>query len=181
LTVSQLDVQRTLALPLYVTLVSELRGRLIRFGEESAEHKRIAGDLLFGLENTYKVLWGRLSALDDPALMAQKRSEETDLKQKAKAVAAKLGPDFGDPWAQMDQSQAALQDLYVANFTIGRGPIGSTLFDYARRLVRGAWCAPPRSGPSLRPNACRAMPTASCPCCRSRSWTRRRSIGSWSN
>ena len=49
---------------------SELRGRLIRFGEESAEHKRIAQDLLFGLENSYKVYFGRLFALNDAAFMA---------------------------------------------------------------------------------------------------------------
>ncbi|MGZ3347067.1 MAG: S46 family peptidase, partial [Caulobacteraceae bacterium] len=67
LTASQLDLQRTLALPVVIAQYGELRGRVIRFGEESAEHKRIAGDLLFGLENSYKVYWGRLQALNDPA------------------------------------------------------------------------------------------------------------------
>ncbi|MGZ3347101.1 MAG: S46 family peptidase, partial [Caulobacteraceae bacterium] len=116
----------------------ELRGRVIRFGEESAEHKRIAGDLLFGLENSYKVYWGRLQALNDPAFMARKRQDEADLKAKAKAVAAKLGPDFGDPWAAVDKAQAAAQDLYIANRMIERGPTGSDLFSFARSLVRAA-------------------------------------------
>jgi hypothetical protein len=138
LTASQLDFQRTLALPVVVSQYSELRGRLIRFGEESAEHKRIAGDLLFGLENSYKVYWGRLQALDDPAFMAKKRLEEADLKAMAKAAAAKLGPDFGDPWAVIDKAQAAAQDLYVANRMIERGPSGSDLFSFARDLVRAA-------------------------------------------
>jgi hypothetical protein len=138
LTASQLDLQRTLALPVVVSQYSELRGRLIRFGEESAEHKRIAGDLLFGLENSYKVYWGRLQALDDPAFMAKKRQEEADLKAKAKAASAQLGANFGDPWAQIDKAQLAAQDLYIANRMIERGPAGSDLFGYARDLVRAA-------------------------------------------
>ena len=138
LTASQLDFQRTLALPVVIAQFSELRGRLIRFGEESAEHKRIAGDLLFGLENSYKVYWGRLQALDDPAFMARKRKDEADLKAKATQVSAKLGPDFGDPWADIDKAQGAAQALYIDNRMIERGPSGSDLFSYARSLVRAA-------------------------------------------
>jgi hypothetical protein len=136
LTASQLDFQRTLALPVVVSQYAELRGRLLRFGEESAEHKRVAGDLLFGLENSYKVYWGRLQALDDPAFMARKRAEEGELK--AKAAAAQLGPAFGDPWTDIEMAQAAAQDLYIENRMIERGPAGSDLFGYARALVRAA-------------------------------------------
>jgi hypothetical protein len=136
LTASQLDFQRTLALPVVISQYSELRGRIIRFGEENPERKRIAGDLLFGLENSYKVYWGRLQALDDAAFMASKRKDEAELK--AKAASAKLGPDFGDPWAAIDKAQAAAQDLYMANRMVERGPSGSDLFSYARDLVRAA-------------------------------------------
>ncbi len=138
LTASQLDFQRTLALPVVVSQYSELRGRLIRFGEENAEHKRIAGDVLFGLENSYKVYWGRLQALDDAPFMAKARQQDADLKAKARAVAGKLGPDFGDPWAVIDKAQAAAQDLYIPNRMIERGPSGSDLFSFARDLVRAA-------------------------------------------
>ena len=137
LTLSQLETQRALTLPLTVSQASELRGRLIRFGEENAEHKRIAGDDLFGLENSYKVFWGRLSALNDPAFIAAKRADEADLKTKAKAAGARLGPDFGDPWAQIDKAQAATQALYIPYRTVERGP-GSKLFGYAKALVRAA-------------------------------------------
>ena len=113
LTASQLDTQRTLALPVTIAQYSELRGRLIRFGEESAERKRITGDDLFGLENSYKVYWGRLSALDDPAFMAAKRKEEAVFRAKVKASAAKLPADFGNPWAQIDKAQVATQALYL--------------------------------------------------------------------
>jgi hypothetical protein len=138
LTASQLDTQRILSLPLIVAQYSELRGRLIRFGEESVEHKRIAGEDLFGLENSYKVYWGRLSALNDPGFMAAKRAEEADFRARAKANAARLPADFGDPWAQIDQAQVAAQSLYMPYRMIERGPVDSRLFDYAKTLVRAA-------------------------------------------
>jgi hypothetical protein len=138
LTVSQLETQRILTLPVTVAQYSELRGRLIRFGQESPENKRIAGEELFSLENSYKVYWGRLSALNDAAFMRTLRDREADLRAKAKANAAKLGPDFGDPWAQIDKAQAALQALYLPYRNVERGPSASRLFDYAKDLVRAA-------------------------------------------
>jgi hypothetical protein len=135
LTVSQLETQRDLTIPLTLAQLSELRGRLIRFGEESPEHKRMAGELLFGLENGYKVYFGRQEALNDPALLAEKRESEADLKAKA---APKMGPAFGDPWGEIGQAQQALAALYVPYRQVERGPSGSKLFGYAKELVRAA-------------------------------------------
>src|SRR3954454_18269486 len=64
LTMAQLETQRDQILPVTALLASEQRGRLIRFGEENGENKRIAQDELFGLENSYKVYFGRLFALN---------------------------------------------------------------------------------------------------------------------
>ena len=138
LTMAQLDTQRTLTLPLTIAQFSELRGRLIRFGEESAENKRIAQDLLFGLENSYKVYWGRLGALDDKDFMAKKAAEEADLRQKVASVKDKLGPDFGDPWATIETAQESVAALARPYNYVEGGPFGSDLFDYARTLVRAA-------------------------------------------
>ena len=38
------------------------RGRLLRFSEESVEHGRIASDLLFGIENSFKAYRGEEKA-----------------------------------------------------------------------------------------------------------------------
>jgi hypothetical protein len=135
LTVSQLETQRDLTIPVTLAQYSELRGRLIRFGEESPEHKRMAGELLFGLENSYKVYFGRQEALNDPTLLAKKRASEGELKAKA---AAKMGPAFGDPWGEISQAQQALAALYVPYRQVERGPSGSKLFGYAKDLVRAA-------------------------------------------
>ncbi len=135
LTVSELETQRDLAVPMLMTQLSELRGRLIRFTEESAENKRIGGDELFFLENDYKVFFGRLFALDDPALLAAKRTEEDQLRAQAKA---KMGAGFGDPWADMAHVQGAAQALYLPYRMVERGPMDSKLFEDARILVRAA-------------------------------------------
>ena len=74
LTADQLASLRDLALPETLILLSELRGRLIRFTEESADHARIANDLLFGIENSFKAYHGEEKALVDPALITAKRS-----------------------------------------------------------------------------------------------------------
>ena len=134
-TVSQLETQRDLNLPTGIASYSELRGRLIRFIEESPDHARIADEALNDLENDLKVYKGRLDALDDPATLSAKRAEEADLKAKA---TLRMGPGFGDPWADMAKAQAAYVALYPAYHSLAQGPRFSALFDDARGLVRAA-------------------------------------------
>lgn len=136
LTVPQLETQRDLQLPLTIAQYSELRGRLIRFSEESAENKRIAQDLLFGLENSYKVYFGRLFALNGSDIIAKKQADEAALR--AKAASLDLGPDFGDPWATIAKAQSSLSALYLPYRFVERGAAGSDMFTYARSLVRAA-------------------------------------------
>jgi hypothetical protein len=137
LTIAQLETQRDLTLPINALQMSELRGRLLRFSAESAENKRIAQDELFGLENSYKVIYGRLMALNDPAFFGKKRAEEAALRARVPALQAQLGGDFGDPWATVATAQAQARQLYLARRQLEGGP-GSALFDYARALVRAA-------------------------------------------
>ena len=134
-TVAQLESQRDVSLPLTLAELSELRGRMIRFSEESADHARIVDEPLNELENDFKVTSGRLAALDDPAFMAAKRAEEADLKAKATAA---MGAGFGDPWADLERTQAPYAALFVAFRQLDGGPLDSDLFDYARGLVRAA-------------------------------------------
>ncbi len=129
LTISQLETQRDLTLPINLMLFAELRGRLIRFGEESAENKRMAGDDLFGLENTYKVLFGRLFALNDKPFMDGLKANEADLKAKAGTTA---------PWDTIAQAQVASREIYLQRAMVDGGPINSQLYTYAKGLVRAA-------------------------------------------
>lgn len=136
LTVSQLETQRDLQIPMTLVQFSELRGRLIRFSEESPENKRIAQDLLFGLENSYKVYFGRLFALNSGDLMAQKVAQQQALQGKVAQL--NLGPAFGNPWATIANAQKDFSALYLPYRMVENGPIGSDLFHYARSLVRAA-------------------------------------------
>ena len=134
-TVSQAEAQRDLVLPLNATELAELRGRMIRFGEESPANQKLVDEPLMDVENDYKVEVGRLTRLDDAAFMAERRAAEADLRAKS---LAKPGAGFGDPWADMAKAQAALPDVYVAYHQLEIGPRNSNLFDYARDLVRAA-------------------------------------------
>lgn len=138
LTAEQLETVRDLTLPRILLLYSEIRGRLIRFSSESAEHARIADDRLFGIENSFKALSGQLKALVDPALISAKRRSDRQLRD-AVAKNAKLAKETGDPWSDIARAQSDLKALYSSySFLETRGGFGSDLFRYARALVRAA-------------------------------------------
>jgi len=138
LTAEQLETLRDLSLPRTLLLYSEVRGRLIRFSSESAEHARIADDRLFGIENSFKALSGEWKALIDPALISAKRAGDRQLRA-AMAKNAKLAKETGDPWSDIARAQADLRSLYPSYiFLEARGGFSSDLFRYARALVRAA-------------------------------------------
>ncbi len=138
LTADQLESLRDLSLPETLIQFSELRGRLIRFASESAEHARIANDFLFGIENSFKAYHGEEKALVDPALIAAKRAADTDLKTKVAANPA-LAAEIGDPWGDIAKTQADYRALYFPySMMESRAGIGSDLFRFARTLVRAA-------------------------------------------
>ena len=138
LTVSQLETARDVTLPISLLQGSELRGRLIRFSEESAQYKRISTDPLFSLENSFKVYFGRQAALTDKAFLDAKRADEAALKAKV-AADPKLAAEIGDPWAEIAKAQVAFADNYVRYRQLERGAGSmSDLFMFARELVRAA-------------------------------------------
>jgi len=138
LTVAQLETQRDLVLPVGQLQRAELRGRLIRFSQESAEHKRIATDPLFGVENSFKVFYGRQFVLNDSAFMQSKRDAEADLRAKV-AADPKLAARIGDPWGEIAEAQKAYGDLYLPYRQLESAPVTySDLMRYARVLVRAA-------------------------------------------
>jgi hypothetical protein len=111
LTADQLELTRDVVLPDTLTQLAELRGRLIRFSEESPEHARIADEDLFGIENSFKAYRGQEQTLLDPAFLANKRAADTALRDKVESD-PKLKAEIGDPWtdiAQVQTDRAALQ------------------------------------------------------------------------
>jgi hypothetical protein len=138
LTEAQLTTMRDVTQPLGLILGSELRGRYTRFAQESPEHARIANRDLFGLENGLKAQRGEHEALLQPSLFDNKRKAEADMKAKVNAN-PKLRTEIGDPWAEIAKAQeqrVALAKPYY--FLEARAGYGSTLYRYARTLVRVA-------------------------------------------
>lgn len=129
-TQSQLAFEREVRLPVTLTTLSELRGRLINAMAESPEKEREGLDRLAGVENSLKVYIGRAKALNDPAFTAKLAAAEADLKAKS------LGnPDIGDPWASVENATQAYRSYYLAaRFT---NPAGD-LYSYAQTLVLAA-------------------------------------------
>jgi hypothetical protein len=147
LTMDQLFTVRDVVLPMDQLIASELRGRLIRFSEESEENAFIAMDPISSIENTYKRGRGRMAALVDPAFMQMKRESEADFIGRYVSALA-TGPDAtaDDPWTVLAAVQPVARELYPAmallegGTGIGTTPVagGSQLFNWARTLVRGA-------------------------------------------
>ncbi|MEJ6790204.1 S46 family peptidase [Brevundimonas sp. BR2-1] len=143
LTQEQLFTIRDVVLPMDQLIASELRGRLIRFSEESEENAFIAMDPIVGLENTYKRGLGRMRALVDPGFMATRAANEADFRGR---YAARSDTSGADPWAELAAVQPIMRETYatVALLEGGTGagttPVagGSQLFLWARTLVRGA-------------------------------------------
>ena len=90
------------------------------------------------MENSFKVFFGRQFALNDPAFMADKRAAEAELKAKVAADPA-LAREIGDPWSEIEAAQAAYAETYLPyrQMEAAAGG-GSSLFGYARTLVRAA-------------------------------------------
>jgi hypothetical protein len=137
LTVEQLETARDLILPETLIMLSELRGRLIRFGEESAEHARIADDTLFGTENTLKLRRGQLKSLVAPGFVAAKRRADEQLKAAVEAD-PKLAAATGNPWTEIAAAQRDRTALYMSYTHLEAFAGRSDLFGYARALVRAA-------------------------------------------
>jgi hypothetical protein len=141
LTQDQLFSIRDVVLPMDQLIASELRGRLIRFSQESDENAFIAMDPIVGLENTYKRGLGRMRALTDASFMAMKAEQEADFRRRAEA-----GAGTDNPWTTLSSVQPILRESYSSyallegGTGIGTTPVagGSQLFLWARTLVRGA-------------------------------------------
>lgn len=132
LTVAQLEEQRNVQWPHWLLRYSELRGRLIQFGEQSPTNDRISADLLNGFENGIKVRRKMLDALHEDALFERKKAEEAALRKSA-------GAAIGDPWADIEKALAAQRAIYSPYvFVENNGAFQGRLAGYARALVRGA-------------------------------------------
>jgi hypothetical protein len=138
LTVAQLESTRDDELIPYLFLLAERRGVIEQFRSQSAENWRVAQNDLFGTENSFKALRGRLQALQDPAVFELKRSEETQLREFVAADPARKAK-YGAAWDEIAKAVALHRNIDDAySFIEGGRGFYSKYFEYARSIVRGA-------------------------------------------
>ncbi len=135
-TESQRAMRREYNLPTNLLLLSELRGRLLEAMASDPEKARTGADELFGIENSYKALYGQYRSLLDPGFSATLASAETTLRAKVAADPA-LTRRIGDPWADVAKAMAAYRNIYFAYRQIGTVGAGQ-LAAYAETIVDAA-------------------------------------------
>jgi len=138
LTIAELETVRDVDTINRLLQLAEARGVIEQFRTQGAEPSRIAQSDLFGIENSYKALYGRLQALLDPEVFDFKRKQETELRDYVNADAARKAK-YGMAWGEISKAQATYRNLHIPlTFIEGGRGFNSKYFSYARALVRGA-------------------------------------------
>ncbi len=110
LTVAQLETTRDVDTTQALFLYAERRGMLEQFRSESAENHRIAQSDLFGVENSYKALRGRLLALQDPEVFNLKRKQEAELRDYINADPARKAK-YGAAWDEIAKALVTYRNI----------------------------------------------------------------------
>jgi len=136
LTVSELLFERRERLPRRLFGLAELRGQLTEFAKRGPEQKRFSNNLLFGVENRFKALKGRMQALLEPSFIPKKRQEERALRAK---LASDKRPGYAQAYASIDKALATQSDIFDVYDLLetGRG-LDSDQYGFAIALVRAA-------------------------------------------
>jgi hypothetical protein len=138
LTEAQLLALRDVRLVDGLLYLAELRGVLEQYRATGGEAARTSEDLLFGVENSYKALYGQLQTLLDPAFMRSKHDQEMALR-KYVATHPALRVKVGGAWDAIAKAQIQLraQSTRMRSIEGGRALL-SDYFEQARTLVRAA-------------------------------------------
>ncbi|MDX1642854.1 MAG: S46 family peptidase [Thermoanaerobaculia bacterium] len=138
LTVDDLKFLRDVTIPHWLLRYVELRGRLIEYAKTGDEAYRTTRAPLMSIENGIKVYRKRLDALHEDALFEMKRAEEEALKA-AVAADPELAAEVGSAWEEIERANEVYRSFRDEYLFIEAGvAFRTTLFDYARHLVRAA-------------------------------------------
>jgi hypothetical protein len=137
LTVAQLERVRDVDMVSRLIRLSEMRGMLAQYASAGGEAARVSQDDFFGVENSFKAIYGQFGALLDPAVFARKQDDERKLRAFAKA-SGKL-KEHAAAWDDIAAAQATYRNIQERWRQIeAPRAFWSHYFDYARVLVRGA-------------------------------------------
>src|SRR5215813_10231586 len=137
-TVAHLEELRDTSIPIILRLLERREAMLKKYMELGEEQRRQAETDLNSIQNSLKVYRGQLKGLKDPALLARKTKEEQALR-KSIAANPERQKIYGDAWDAIAKAHQAYPS-YIRERRIfdQGGGFNSTLFGYARALVRMA-------------------------------------------
>jgi hypothetical protein len=137
-TAAHLGLLRDVELPMILAAYNQIEVELFQFQSESEEHRRIATDLLHGVQNGRKAFKGILEGLLDANTMTQKHTIEKELKAFINADPARKA-EWGDPWKDIETAIKKTQDIFPAYYLAeNRRMRMPTQFGVAKHLVRMA-------------------------------------------
>ncbi len=135
-TMSQLEFLRDTSYPLALDALKNYIGTLDKFSSESPENARIAQEMFFGLQNSYKAIDGYQSGLLDKELMAKKAAQEEQTRKQIESDPKKK-QEFGDPWTAIADAMKVQKNIYLPlSFVERMAGFRGDLPGYARTLVR---------------------------------------------
>jgi len=135
LTMAQFDDERDDKLPRFLEVLSGLQGYVTQYQARGAEEKRQSNDVLFGVENSLKVIKGRHEALADKAFHDQLAANEKAFRDRVAADPA-LAKEYGGVWDAIDALVRKDQAYRTQYNSLERSLSSSPLYMIARNLVR---------------------------------------------
>ncbi len=136
-TVKHLEFLRDRVYPTTLNLLRRREVMLKNYADRSLENARQAQDELFGYQNSRKARLGGIAGLQDPALMSEKQSAESQLRD---AVSADPNlKDTAGVWDEINSTLETWDGIYNENYLLEVGQaFNSEFFRTARTLVRMA-------------------------------------------
>lgn len=135
-TVAHLEQLRDTSIPILIRLLERREVMFKKYMALGEEQTRQAQSDLNSIQNALKVYRGQLAGLKDPSLITRKTKEEQSLR-KSVAENPETQKMYGDAWDAIAAAHKAYP-TYVRERRIFdmSGGFNSTLFNYARTLVR---------------------------------------------
>jgi hypothetical protein len=135
-TLAKLQHRRDVTLPYTLNRLRTMEAMLIQFSEQGPQERKWAPKELQRFANGRKATAGQYQGLLDPAVMARKAQEESDLRAKVAADPAQQ-KEFGDAWDRIAAAEQTLGGFEREYLLLERGDaFDCELFQIARHLVR---------------------------------------------
>jgi hypothetical protein len=135
-TVAHLEQLRDTSIPIIIRLLERREAVLKKYMAMGEEQTRQGQNELNSVQNSLKVYRGQLKGLKDPSLMTRKKTEE-DALRKSIAANPERQKMYGEAWNAIAKAHETYP-TYIRDRRIFEqaGGFNSTLFTYARNLVR---------------------------------------------